>query len=225
MTAFGARAKLGPWRPRLVIQESVAHAVLLALTWAGGLGYLGLLLIIAIEVPLITMLTMGLYPQRGLRRQFWDLVKVSLLMGFLMIFVLATSGVAAVPELRQDQNLGLLASIGLDPIALLSALAIAVLHLGALRWQARAHRDPGRQWARLALLQGAINLFTVFGLIFAGMLVAFVVVPLLMLLDPPWRQDAPLVLVAVAVRYAIALVFSRMTEAELDEIARNPYVD
>jgi hypothetical protein len=224
MSKTADRKKLGPWKPALVIQESVSHALLLALTWGGGLGYFGLLLVIAIEIPLITLLTMGLYPQRGLRRQLWDLVKVCFLLGFLMIFVVITSGLAAIPEIRQDQAVGL-ATIGLDGTAALWAMGIATLHLGSLRWQSQQHPDPRRQWARLALVQGAINLFTIFALIFVGMLAAFVIVPLLILLDPPWRQDAPLVLVAVGLRYAIALLFSRMTEAELDEIARNPYVD
>lgn len=225
MSGSGKRPELGPWQRPVVIHESVSHALLLVLTWAGDLGYLGLLLVLALEVPLITLLTIGLYPKRGLGRQLGDLVKVGSVMGFLMVFVVVTSGLAAAPEVQTVERVGVIESVGLDLSALLWAVAIAALHLVALRWRAQQHADPRRQWARLALLQGAINLFTVFALILVGAVVAFVILPVLLLLDPPWRQDAPLVLAAVALRYAIALFFSRMTEADLDEIARNPYVD
>jgi hypothetical protein len=221
-TSTTKRTPPGPWKPAAVVQESVSHVVLLALTWLSGLGYLGLLLIIAIEVPLITLLTIGLYPQRGLRRQLWDLVKVSFMMSFLMAFVLIMSGLVAIPEFRQEASID---SLGLDAGTALWVVCIAALHLAALRWQAHRNPDPRRQWARLALVQGAINLFTVFGLIFVGTVAALVIVPLLMALDPPWRPDAPLVLVAVGLRYSIALLMSRMTEAELAEIATDPYID
>jgi hypothetical protein len=219
------RSPLGPWKPAAVWHESIAHALLLVLSWISGLGYVGLLLVLAFEVPMITLLTMGLYPGRGLRRQLWDLVKVGFLMCFLLVFVLVGSGGVAGIESAVQGAGGTRSPLELHPGLLIWALALASLHLGALRLQAQRHRDPRLQWARLALVQGAINLFTVFALIFVGVLAMFAVVPLHAWLDPPWRPDAPMVLVAVALRYALALVFSRMTEAELDEIARNPYVD
>lgn len=218
-------SKLEPWNRARVVQEVASHTILLGTAWYAGFGYVGLMLLLALEIPLINVLTMGLYPERGMRRHLGDLIKGTALILFLLLFVVLTAGVAHGDRSGSKLEIAFGAALDLDPWLLAWGVGLTVLHLLALRWQAHEHADSRLQWARLALAQGAVTLVATLILVFAGLPVAGILTPMIQFVWPSIPPDAPLMAVAVALRCALALLVSRMSAEDLDSVARNPYVD
>jgi hypothetical protein len=218
------RSDLAPWRPGAVLQELVSHTALYAVAWYGGLGYIGLLLMLALELVVVNLLSTVVYPERGVLRHLRDLVLFLPLMAFLLFFVLVTYGVARKDELvgaAADSPFGLL-QLDLD---LLRWTAIyTVLHLGAMLVYARTRPQPRLEWARLALTLGAVTFIAIFVLIFV---VAFLGAPAVeavrWLVGTDVPGDRVLCAIAVLVRLGFALLMSRMPEHDLKQIAAQPY--
>jgi hypothetical protein len=217
----GGKPKLAPLNPGAALQEIASHAVLLAMAWFGGLGYLGTILVLVAEPLIVIGLSIFLYPQRGLRRHLWDLIKSCALMGFLLVFIVATYAAA-------HDNSG-----GTDPRSLIQlewsllgwALGYSGLHLLGMLVHARTQPNPRKVWARLALTQGAVTFIALFLTIFAVAFIGTWLAPMVKQRWPQVQVGDVLVLLAVLVRLGFALLMSRMPEDELDKIASNPYVD
>ena len=112
-----------------------------------------------------------------------------------------------------------------DPIILLYALAYTALHLVAMAVYARTRPQPRKEWVRLATMQGATTFLSLFGLIFGAIFVGLFAIEFLRLFMPDIDGGSVLVLLAVLIRFGIALLVSRMPEKDLDQIAAKPYVD
>ena len=225
MTGPKRKRDLGPWRLGAVMQEVISHAILLGLAWFGGFGYLGTVLVLSAEVLLICMLSIFIFPERGMLRHLGDLVKVAGILGFLLIFVFLGHGLALRGGDDQALAYGVAAVLDLDPVILLYALAYTALHLVAMAIYARTRPQPRKEWVRLATTQGATTFVALFLLIFAAIFLGVAVVNVLRWILPGIDSGDVLVLFAVVLRFGIALLVSRMPEKDLDEIAAKPYVD
>ena len=217
----GGKAKLAPFNLGATLQEVVSHAVLLALAWFGGLGYLGTILVLVSEPLIVIGLTIFLYPQRGLRRHLWDMVKSSALMAFLLVFVVATYAAAH----GESGGVGIDRLIQLEWSLLAWAFGYSALHLGGMLVYASTQPQPRKAWARLALTQGAVTFIALFCTIFVAAFIGTWLAPMVRIYWPAVQVGDVLVLLAVLVRLGFAILMSHIPERELDEIADNPYVD
>ena len=216
------RAKWAPFSAAAVAREVAAHALLLAFAWYGGLGYFGTVLVLTAEALLIIALSIFLYPQRGLARHLWDIVKSSAFALFLLAFVAFTYGVAT-----QDEAEVVVAALrgAFDWTLLAWSLGFAAAHQLVMLVHARTTPDPRRSWARSALTQGAVTYLALFFLVFVAAFVGPFAVSGARSFWPDVDADHVLALLAVLVRLALALVMAHIPEHELDQMAKNPYVD
>lgn len=217
----GDKAKFAPFNRGKTLQEVVSHAVLLAIAWFGGLGYLGTILVLVSEPLIVIALSIFLYPQRGLRRHLWDMVKSSALMAFLLVFVVATYAAAH----GARDGVGFDQLVRLEWSMLAWALGYSALHLTGMLVYARTQPNPRKVWAGLALTQGAVTFVALFCTIFVVALIGSWLAPMVHIYWPAVQVGDVLVLLAVLVRLGFAVLMSHIPEDELDQIADNPYVD
>lgn len=217
----GGKAKFAPFNLGRTVQEVVSHTVLLALAWYGGLGYLGAILVLVSEPLIVIGLSIFLYPQRGLRRHLWDMVKASALMALLLVFVLATYAAAH----GESDGVGFAQSIRLEWSMLGWALGYSALHLSGMLVYARTQPNPRKVWAGLALTQGGVTFVALFCTIFVAAFIGTWLAPMVRVYWPAVQVGDVLVLLAVLVRLGFAVLMSHIPEDELDQIADNPYVD
>ena len=225
MTRTTPRRDLDPWRLGAVLQEIFAHGLLLAMAWYGGFGYLGLMLILSAELLLICVLSIFILPERGLVRHVGDMIKVSAITAFLLFFVFVTYGVASVGDQGEPMQASMEALEAMDRSVFVYALAYTTLHLVAMAIYARTRPQPRKEWVKLATMQGATTFIALLGLIFLAFILAAGVLEMVSWVSPEIKVDHVLALFAVLLRFAIALLVSRMPEKDLEEIAAKPYVD
>lgn len=219
------RPVLDPWNWAKVAQETVTHVVLLLVIWFSGLGYLGLALLMSAELVLICSLSIFIFPERGIGRHVWDILKLSGVTVFLLLFVFVSGGEVLRTGGEEAFQAAMDAVLGLQPGALKWALLASAVHLIGLAFQARLSPRPRMAWVQSAIMNGGITVIWLFVLIWLGLLLGALSVGLTRVLAPAASPDAGLVLVAVAVRFALALLVSRMSAKDMEEIAGNPYVD
>jgi hypothetical protein len=214
---------LDPWRPAAVVQEVASHVLLVAGALYFGLGYLGLILIFMAEIVLGNLVSTGMYPERGLRKHLWDLVKILALMAFLLVFVVATYFVATGHGSGTWGNP--FASLRFDVDAVKVAVAFAALHLSVLYVVARRQPHPRLAWTKSVSMQNAATLLGLFFMIFVAAFAGPVVAGVAETMGWPNPTDAALIVCVAALRLSLALLLTRMPEREVREIASTPYVD
>lgn len=226
MNPAGKRnAELAPWNPAAVLQEAVAHALLVAMAWYVGFGYLGVILVFVAELLLVSLLSTLMFPERGLWRHLRDLLKMTALLLFLLAFVFVTYGVAVEGDSGEAGMAGVRALSGVDRVQMLWGLGFSAAHLSAMLLYARSRPQPRKEWARLALMQNAATFVALFCLIFVVAFLGPFIVGAVRLVAPEVAGDSVLVLLAALVRFGFALLVSRMPDKDLDEVAAKPYVD
>ncbi len=214
-----------PLRLDAVLQELLSHAVLLGMAWFSGLGYLGVILMLAGEMVLMNLLSVLIYRERSLARHLGDLLKFSALMAFLLMFVFLSYGVALVGHSGEPMPAAIQAAIDLDTDLLGWTLAYAAVHLCAILVLTRTRPDPRKEWARLALAQGGVTFVAVFCLIFVVTFLGPPIIDIVRWVFPEVAAGVVLAPFAVALRFALALVMSRVSEESLAQMGSNPYVD
>ena len=202
-------------KPSVVRTELFELSLALVMMSLGWLSLPTLLLAIAAELVVTVALTYAVYPERGMRRHLLDVAKILALTIFLSIFILAAYAGAGgfadgvLPDAREW--------IGVPALVALRCLL-------AMR-DARAAPDPRLQWSRVALVRGgglvvgtALSAFTCFlgGVPLAGLLVHWI---------PARGADFAIGGVYLVTTGVIACILSTMSEQELAEISRKPYVD
>lgn len=216
-----------PLKPEALWRELIAHAVLLAVALGSGLGYIGIMLMLGGELLLMTLLSIALYPARGVRAHLGSLVRFVLMLAFLGVFVVVTWSAAMelVPGFERGETP--FHGVRIEVAVLWWTLGYTAVHMLGLLLYSRTRPSPTLAWSESALMQGSVTLFTVFAMIPVVLLIG---TPLLYLLQP-WvaltlaGAEALLVVLLVIVRCAVALALSRMPQSALGEIAANPYVD
>lgn len=216
---------LAPWRFGAVLQEVFAHALLLAMAWYGGFGYLGLILMLAAELLLICVLSIFIFPERGLGRHVLDIIKVSAITAFLLFFVFVTYGVATVGEEGEALDAAVRALQTMDRSVFGYALIYTALHLVAMAVYARTRPQPRKEWVKLATMQGATTFVALLGLIFLAVFLAAGALEMVSWVAPEIKGDHVLAAFAVLLRFAVAVLVSRMPDRDLEAIAAKPYVD
>jgi hypothetical protein len=212
--------------PRTVAVVVVSHLMLLAGILWGGMPYLALQSLLALELMAITLASIPLYPERGLRKHALDVLKTFGSLLFILFFVIVTYGVARSEDGDGDHALpAALASFAeVDAATLGWAFAYVVVHVGIALWQAFASSEPRLTWARSTLSEGATTLVAMLLMIFVA---AFGGVPLMTLLARfglAIDLDQLLACLMAAVRCLMALVMATISEREMTSMAANPYL-
>jgi len=200
-------------KPRVVVNEGI-QAALVMFTLAMGFMKLPMLLgLWMLELVIMTALSASFYPQRGRRRAIMDVLKMIALCAFLGIFPLVMYFGAAK------------ASMKFEPSSIVSAVAMLVLRIAMIARTARAATDPALAWANAALTRGAVVVIGLFLGVFACFLPGMLIVGALRYVAPNVAPDVGMGLVLLVIQIGLVAVLSTMTEAELREIAGNPYID
>ena len=215
---------LDPWRPAAVVQELASHVLLVAAAIYFGIGYLGLMLVFMAEIVLGNLVSTGMYPERGVRRHLWDMVKIVAVMGFLLVFVVATYLVAT--DQGQDAAGGNpFERLRFDLDAVKLAVAFAAVHLSVLYLMARSQPDPRLAWTKSVSMQSAATFLALFFMIFVAAFAGPMVAGVAEIMSWPNPTDAALIVCVAALRLSLALLLTRMPEREVRQIASTPYVD
>ncbi|MFZ2237810.1 MAG: hypothetical protein WBP11_03120 [Dokdonella sp.] len=80
------------------MQLAISHLMLLAGCLWGGVPYIVLQALLAVELILISLASIVLYPERGFAKHFWDMLKLCGMLAFVMVFVVISYGVVAEPD-------------------------------------------------------------------------------------------------------------------------------
>ena len=214
---------LDPWRPAAVAQEVASHALLVGFALYFGIGYLGLMLIFMCEIVIGNLVTAALYPERGVAKHLWDLVKITGLMAFLMVFVVATY--LAVTNRGGESATDVWQRLDFDADAVKAAIAFAALHLSVLYVLARRQPEPRYAWTKTVLMQNAATFIGLFFMIFVAAFVGIAAAGVAELLGFANPADTALIVCVALLRLALCLLLTRMPEREAREIAGQPYVD
>jgi len=210
--------------PRSVVLSHLAsHALLLAGCLVGGIPYVMLQILLAVEALLISAASMFLYSERGLWRHLFDLLKLSVALAFVMIFLLASYAVVTAGE--GAEPLVALRSMFDTRSALTWGVAYLAMQVTASYLLARRSTDPRLFWARENLVIGGATFVAMFLMVF---LTFFLAVPLVAILASAGcgiSPDALLSLLMVALRFLLVLVANTISSEEMVAMARNPYVD
>jgi hypothetical protein len=213
--------------PRTVAVVVVSHLMLLAGILWGGMPYVALQLLLAVELLAINLASIPLYPARGLRKHVFDVLKTIAGLLFILFFVIMTFGIAKAEGGGEDLPLpAALASLReVDAATFGWAFAYVVVHIGISLWQAFSASEPRLAWARSTLSEGGTTLVAMLLMVFVAV---FVGVPLSMLLARLGLEvdvDQLLACLMVAVRCVMALVTATISERELRTMAANPYLN
>jgi hypothetical protein len=181
--------------------------------------------LLAAELILLSMATIPLYPERGVLKHLFDLLKLGAGLAFVLFFIVISFGVASVGEQGNPLDISLQGFRDTPPSAYAWALAYTVVQLALSAWQAHQSADPRGTWARNNLGQGAATFISMFLMVFVAFFFARPVVAAFARMGLVMNVNALLASLMVIVRYVLALVLSTIPATEMDAIARNPYVD
>lgn len=225
-----SRPQIRKWDPltrATLWRESVSHVILLAVGWSSGLGYLGMVMLLGAELLLMTLLSIAVYPERGVRRHLVSLLWFIGTLAFLGLFVVVTYGAAMDSVSGFDAGESPFSVVRIDPDLLPWLLGYTAAHLGVMLLYARTRPNPRMVWSEEVLLQGSATLATVFVMILVAL---FVATPLLIAIQwftpvPEWVAENLLIGLLAAARFGMALVMNKLPQSARAEIAANPYVE
>jgi len=218
-------AELRALPSRTIANVAAGHVVLLAGTLWSDLHYVALQVLLAVELLVFNLATTMFYPQRGLRKHAWDLLKMTGGLAFVLFFLIVTYGVVA----EGDSGNALMAGIsGLGQITGVAAtwtfFYIAV-RLGLALWQAHAAPDPRRVWTQNVLSENAATFIAMFFMVFVAIFIGAPLMIGMTLIGLDVSAGALLAALMVAVRFCLALVVATMPAQEMQAIAAEPYLD
>lgn len=206
-------APLQPLRWRLLAEEMLSHGFMFWVAWRGGLGYLGLIALLVVEMLAIQLVSVVLYPQRGWRRHARDLVLSAVIFAVLVFFlvVIHASSTHGDSANALDVARGIVGD--LDARAIAWAVALSVVHLLLmLRWSL-SQPDPRLAWTQNVLSQGAATMLALLAMTFvSGFLAA--------MLESIGRGSAGVIATACAgalvlLRFAVVLIARRLPQSDM----------
>jgi hypothetical protein len=212
-------------KPRDAAQLGAAHLLLAVGSLSGGLPYLVLQGLLGTELLLTNATTAVLYPQRGLLRHGWDLLKLAGVLVFVLFFLTVTYGVAAGRHGEAALPLALDSLRDVDPLAIAWAAAYIAGSLGVGLWQALRSTDPRLAWTKSQLGRGGATFVAMFFMVFVAIFAGRPLLGFARAAGVPLDTDALLGVLMVAVRYVTALIVSTFSEADWKELAAEPYAD
>ncbi|HEY6943368.1 hypothetical protein [Dokdonella sp.] len=211
--------------PAVALQILLAHAVLLVASLSGGLPYVAMQGLLALELVLLNLATVPFYPQRGLLTHLFDLVKLCALLAFLLLFVCISYAIAAGGEHADPIAATRDRLQGLHPSAMAWAVGYIVVSLSLSLLQALRSPDPRLAWMNDRLAAGGSTFVAMLLMVFVGFFCARPIAAALEVVGARADPDVLLISLMVGVRFFTALVGATITRAEVEAMARNPYVD
>ncbi len=220
------RALLRQLPTRVVAGVVLSNAWLLGLALVSGWPYLVLQFLLAVEVLLMSLATIPLYPERGLLRHLADLLKLGGGLAFVALFVVVSYGVAADGGEEGQALPTALASVAhLGSREIAGAVAYLAATMSFSLWQAWRTSDPRLAWSKARLGQGAAAFLSLFFMVFVAI---FAVAPLrhaLALLGIDAGADRLLIVAMALLHTFFGLLLASFSEEEWVSMARQPYVD
>jgi hypothetical protein len=211
--------------PRTAEQVAMAHAMLWVSSVYGGLPYVVLQTLLAAELILMTIATMPLYPERRVLTHLFDLIKLSALLAFLLLFIFISYAVVSTGESREPLGIVVQQFASLSWRNVGWALAYIVVSLALSMWQALHSAKPRVTWAATNLSAGGSTFVAMLFMVFVGFFVAHPLAAALAFLGIAVNPDALLASLMVLLRLFTALVMSTVSSSEIESMANNPYVD
>ena len=208
---------------RKLAEVAGAHAVLLAAVLLGGVPYVWVQLMLAVEILFFSLATVALYPERGWRKHVGDILKVTAGLVFVLFFLVVTWGVA------HTAGGGSAAEAGLEELNRIAGrtinwLLLYVIVQVAISWaQAIASPHPRRAWAQSIFSNGAVTFLAMFFMVFAALFVGTSLVSGLNSIGLHGNTDSVLGSRMVLLRFLLSLVAATISPSEFDAIAENPY--
>lgn len=204
---------------------ALSHVVLLGVTLLGGLPYLIMQAVLAVELLLLSLATIPLYPERGVGKHVFAIVKLIFTLIFVYFFVMVTYGVASGGGEGDALSIASqsLADAGIKDL-LLSLLYVALSLTISLR-QAMRDSNPRKAWAIARLIHGAV---TTLAMIFMTFVSVFLGAPIGIALNNfgfPVDVNVILITLMVITRLFFALVAATIPENEMSTLAASPYMD
>ena len=205
---------------------ALSNGAMLAWALLSGWPYLVLQLLLGLEVLLMSLATIPLYPERGLLRHAADLLKLAAGLAFVGLFVLVSYGVAADGDghaVALETALASVSTLGRREIA--AAVAYLAASMGWSLWQAWHSSDPRLTWSKTRLGTGAAAFLSLFCIVFVAI---FAVAPLrhaLILAGLDCSADRLLILAMALLRFLFGLLLATFSEEEWINMARHPYVE
>ena len=184
---------------------ALSHITLLGVTLLGGMTYLIMQSVLMAEIVLVGLATIPLYPERGVGKHVFDMLKMTFMLAFIYLFVLISYGAAtgksglALVIARQS-----LEDAGLEDL-LLSLFYVSV-SLGASLWQVLSQPNPRQAWASSRLLDGAVTTLAMIFITFIAIFLAMPIVSACNSLGIPMNVNALLITLMVITRFFFALV-------------------
>lgn len=212
---------LVPMRRPKVLRELIVHVALLAVVLLSGMGFFGLILVLAAHSLVFAVPFRGAKQELGLSARLGSLLAVVAFSAFLILMIAAWYGssVGASPD---DDMLGFTLIMATDLALLLPwGAGFIVVHL-VIIWIHRLTRPPPRpDVGAIAVEEFSISLMVLLGMM-------FLMTCMILLLDGglfvwrfvnlflPWLSlDECIAVVTVSGRLFIALTFPRDTEREV----------
>lgn len=219
-------ASLRQLSARSVADLALGNGAMLAWALLSGWPYLVLQLLLALEVLLMSLATLPLYPERGLLRHAADLLKLAAGLAFVGLFVLVSYVVAADGDGRGAALEAALAPVShLGGREIAGAMTYLAASMGWSLWQAWRSPDPRLAWSKARLGNGAAALLSLFFSVFVAI---FAVAPLrhaLVLAGIDCSADVLLILAMALLRFFFGLLLATFSEEEWINMARQPYVE
>lgn len=216
-------AELRALPARTIAGLVVGHAVLLAGVLWGGVPYVLMQALLALELLAVNVANVFVYRERGWRKHVLDILKLTAALVFVLFFLIVTHGVA------KQAGSGNAMATGLQELESLSVgiagwmLAYIVVHAGVSLWQALRSPNPRRAWAQQSLSGGAVTFIAMFFMVFAGLFLAAPLASGLRTIGFPANVDTLMGGFMIATRFVLSLVAATISPSELDAIAANPY--
>ncbi len=210
---------------RTLAGVALSHIVLLGMALFGGLSYLVMQAVLAVELLLMSLATIPLYPERGLGKHAFDMLKLTGLLMFIYFIVFATYGIAS------DEGRGAALAIAWQSLDdadihdLIVSLLYVTFSVGFSLWQAKQAPDPKLAWARSRLIDGGVTILAMIFMSIVAVTLGTLIVSMLKHLDHPVDADTVLIALMVTTRLLFTLIAASMPESTAKSIADSPYVD
>jgi|GEM_PF-2792420 len=198
-----------------IVIETVQLGLALVALGLGWLSFPMLLALLIIELLAITVLSSQFYPDRRVKKQLIDALKILFACAFCSAFLLAayTGAGGFVEGVR-------IAPYEFAVLALLIAARVAMIAFVA--WRSSNRRLT---WTRESLQRGGVVVIGMFIGAFACLLPGIPLAAALMPFWPDVAADFAVGGMLLLVQAGLACVVSTMSDRELAEISENPYLD
>lgn len=214
--------KLRRLPPATAIAIAASHLVLLMAVLLGGLHYVVVQALTAVDMVLVSAAGIPLYRDSAPWKHARDTVTLALMMAFVLLFVFLSFGAAAGATEGKSLELAIDALASIDQRTWLWCIGYGVVHAAILLGLALSSPDPRLAWTRNALAESSTTFLAMFAMIFATIFLARPLVEWLRSAGADIDVSALLAMLMVFLRFLVALVVAAVISAEdLKEIARS----